>query len=291
MSSLLSATFLAELEALRRHLDVRARSLNTGDLAAKRRGGTAEFQDHRAYAPGDDLRRVDWAAYGRTGEPVIKLFRTEEDVLLRLAVDSSASLDHGSPATKFELARRIAAAIGYVALAGMQRAQVLCGGDAAKPVGKPMRGRSGFPALFRALDKLVPSGRTDLAAVVEGIIRRSRTPGMLVLISDFLDGGRVIDALQKAGAIGHDIALIHVVSPDEIEPVFEGDWTLEDVETGNVVEMTMDAAALEAYMLRFAGLCEELRGFARKLGATYIRARTDDELIPVVRRFVERRID
>ncbi|HQB43450.1 MAG TPA: DUF58 domain-containing protein, partial [Polyangiaceae bacterium] len=75
MSALLDAAFLKELEALRRRLEIKARSGSAGDQLAKRRGGSAEFQDHRPYAPGDDLRRIDWAAYARTGEPVLKLFR------------------------------------------------------------------------------------------------------------------------------------------------------------------------------------------------------------------------
>ena len=71
--------------------------------------------------------------------------------------------------------------------------------------------------------------------------------------------GPVTPALTRAAAAGHDVVLVQVVSPDEIEPNFEGDWALEDAETGEVIEVTMDAAAIEAYVLRFAGLCEELR--------------------------------
>src|SRR5262245_41387207 len=91
---LLDPAFVRELEALRRRLEVHARSGASGEHVAKRRGGAAEFQEHRAYAPGDDLRRIDWAAYARSGEPVLKLFRAEEDVVSRLVLDASASLGH-----------------------------------------------------------------------------------------------------------------------------------------------------------------------------------------------------
>ena len=77
----------------------------------------------------------------------------------------------------------------------------------------------------------------------------------------------------------------------EIEPSLEGDWALEDAETGAICEVTMDAAALEAYVLRFAGLCEELRAFARKHGAAYVRVRTDEPLEGAVRRLVARSVD
>ncbi len=290
MNDLLDPAFVAELEALRRRMEIRARSGGAGEHLAKRRGGSAEFQDHRPYAPGDDLRRVDWAAYARTGEPVIKLFRTEEDVVVRLLVDTSVSLDHGEP-SKFDVARRVAAAVGYMTLAGSQRAQVVSVGEGIKQVGRSARSRGGLVSLLKTLAGLQIGGGTDLAKGVDAVLGRSPRPGMLVVISDFLDPGPVTAALSRARSSGHDLALVQVLSPDEMEPSFEGDWTLEDAETGAVVDVTMDGAALEAYMLRLTGLCEELRAFSRKHGATYVRMRTDEELETVIRRFVARGID
>src|SRR5262249_39320246 len=113
MSDLLEPGFARELEALRRRMQVRARSGRGGDHIAKRRGSSAEFLEHRPYAPGDDLRRIDWLAFARTGEPVFKLFRAEEDIIVRLVVDASRSLDSGTP-TKLSVAQKLAAAIGYM---------------------------------------------------------------------------------------------------------------------------------------------------------------------------------
>jgi uncharacterized protein (DUF58 family) len=287
---LLDAAFVRELEALRRRLEIRARSGAAGEHLARRRGGSAEFQEHRPYAPGDDLRRIDWAAYARSGEPVVKLFRAEEDVVVRLVCDASASLGVGEP-SKLDAARRFAAAVGYMALAASERAQVLAAGDGIAREHVPARGRGGLPALLRALDALDPAGGTDLAKALDGVVRRSGRPGMLVVLSDFLDPGPVTAALSRAAAAGHDVALVQVVAPEEIEPAFEGDLTLVDAETGATVDVTVDPAALEAYVLRFAGLCEELRAFARKHGATYVRVRTDEPLEGAVRRFVGRSVD
>lgn len=290
MSALIDPGFVAELEALRRRMEIRARSGGAGDHLAKRRGGSAEFQDHRPYTAGDDLRRVDWAAYARTGEPVVKLFRTEEDVVVRLLVDSSVSLEHGTP-SKFDVARRIAAAVGYMALAGSQRAQVVAVADGIRKLGRTAKGRGGLAALVKTLETLETGGGTDLGAAIDSTLARAGRPGMLVVISDFLDPGPVTSALARARAAGHDLALVQVLSPEELEPSFEGDWTLEDAETGAVVDVTMDGAALEAYMLRLTGLCEELRVFSRKHGAAYVRTRTDEGLDAVVRRIVARAVD
>lgn len=287
---LLGPDFVRELEVLRRRLEIRARSGGGGEHLAKRRGGSAEFQEHRAYAPGDDMRRIDWAAYARTGEPVLKLFRAEEDVVARIVCDASASLGYGAP-PKLDAARRLSAAVGYMALARSERAQLFVAGRGALREHGSMRGRSGVPALLRALEGIAAEGGTDLAKAIDTVVQKSPRPGMLVVVSDFFDAGPVTSALGRAVAGGHDVVLAQVVAPDEIEPDFEGDWALEDAETGALVEVTMDAAAIEAYVLRFAGLCEELRAFARRHRAAYVRVRTDEPLEGAVRRLVARSVD
>lgn len=289
-ATLLGPDFVRELEVLRRRLEIRARSGGGGEHLAKRRGGSAEFQEHRPYAPGDDMRRIDWAAYARTGEPVLKLFRAEEDVVARLICDASASLSCGAPA-KIDAARRLAAAVGYMALARSERAQLFVAGRGALREHASVRGRGGVPALLRALEGVGAEGVTDLAKAVDTVVQKSARPGMLVVVSDFFDPGPVTEALGRAVAAGHDVILAQVVAPEEIEPDFEGDWALEDAETGALVEVTMDAAAVEAYVMRFAGLCEELRAFARRHRAAYVRARTDEPLEGAVRRLVARSVD
>lgn len=289
-AALLGPEFVRELEVLRRRLEIRARSGASGEHAARRRGGSSEFQEHRPYAAGDDLRRIDWAAYARTGEPVLKVFRAEEDVIARIVCDASASIGHGEP-SKLAAARRLAAAVGYMTLARSERAQLFVAGVGVVREHAPVRGRGGLPSLLRALSAVEARGGTDLARAVDAVVQRSARPGMLVALSDFFDPGPVTAALGRAVKAGHDVILAQVVAPDEIEPSFEGDWALEDAETGAVVEVTMDARAIEAYVLRFAGLCEELRAFARKHGAAYVRVRTDEPLEGAVRRLVARSVD
>jgi uncharacterized protein (DUF58 family) len=295
-TTLLDPEFMRELEALRRRLDVRARSGAAGDRAARRRGGSAEFQEHRAYEPGDDPRRIDWLAFARRGEPVVKLFRSEEDVIVRLLIDASASLGYGDP-VKLDVARRLAAAIGYMALSSSQRAQLIVARQRASGAaeielfGPARRGRPGFVALLRDLDTALPGGRADLGATIEQAVLRCSRAGLLVVLSDFFDSGPVTHALGRARAAGHDVALIQIVARGEIEPTLEGDYTLVDSETGATVDVTMDPAAVSAYVLRLTGLVEELRGWARGHGASYIRTSSDEPLEGVVRRFVAREID
>ena len=291
MSALLDPGFVRELEALRRRMEVRARSGAAGEHIAKRRGGSAEFHEHRTYAAGDDLRRIDWSAYARSGEPVVKVFRAEEDVVARLLCDTSASLDYGEPA-KIEVARRLAAAIGYMTLAESERAQVIETASGALREHTTARGRGGLPGLLRALDGIAPRGHTDLSTSIDNLVRRrSVRPGMLVVLSDFFDPGPVLSALTRAVSRGHDVFLVQVIAPEEEDPDFDGDWTFEDAETGELLDLTLAAAAIEAYLARFAGLCQQLRGWSRKHGATYVRVRTDEGLEAPVRRLVGRQVD
>jgi uncharacterized protein (DUF58 family) len=287
---MLDAAFVRELEALRRRLRVRARSGGGGDHTAKRRGSSAEFLEHRPYAPGDDLRRIDWLAFARTGEPVFKLFRAEEDVVVRMVVDASASLESGDP-SKLEVAKRIAAAIGYMALADSERTQVMAASEGLTFISEPTRGRNALPKLLRELDRIDLKSGTDLSKAIEQATLRSPRPGMLVVISDFMDDGPFDAAITRAAAAGHDVALVQVLSRDEVEPHYDGDYALVDAESNAVVEVTMDAGALEAYLARLNQLVLGLRALAKKVRGTYVRAVTDEPLLPVVRRFVGRTVD
>jgi len=288
--TLLDPAFTRELEALRKRLRVKARSGAGGDHVAPRRGSSAEFLEHRPYAPGDDLRRMDWLAFARTGEPVLKLFRAEEDVVVRLVVDASASLETGDP-PKMQVARRVAAAIGYMALASSERAQVLAAGDGLVRMREPIRGRGALAKLLRELDAIVPEKGTNLASAIDGVVLRSPRPGMLVVVSDFLDAGPFDAALGRAASAGHDLALVQVLSPEELEPPWDGDLALEDAETGEVLEVTIDARAVEAYLARLGGLVALLRSTAKRHGATYVRLTTVEPLLEAVRRFVARAVD
>lgn len=287
---LLDPSFARELEALRRRLRVRARSGAGGDHLARRRGGSAEFLEHRPYAPGDDLRRMDWLAFARTGEPVFKLFRSEEDVVVRLVLDASASLDAGAP-TKLDAAKRVAAAVAYMALAESERAQVVAVSEGVDRMTEPTRGRPSLPKVLRALDEIPARGGTNLAAALDAVVRRSPRPGMLVVLSDFLDASPFDAAITRAASAGHDVVLVQVLAREELEPDLDGDLALEDAETGAVVEVTVDARAIEAYLARLHTLFAALRALAKKHAATYVRASNLEPTIGVVRRIVARSVD
>lgn len=293
--TLLTPEFLRELELLKRKLEIEVRSGGAGERASRRRGGSAEFAEHRPYEPGDDLRRIDWLAFARTGAPVTKLFRAEEDAVVRLLLDASSSLSIGSP-SKLDHACRLSAAVGYLALAQGQRAEVSVSGvtdgeRALRTRGRSRRGRGGVTTLLRELESVTAGGETNLASAVRSIAESSPRPGVLVVLSDFFDQGPVIEALGLARALGHELVLVQILDASELSPELEGDLALEDVETGATVEVTADPAAISAYLRRLGALTETLRGWARRHGATFLLTTPAEPLSVVMRRFLGRAID
>lgn len=286
---LLDPEFVRELGLLRRRLKVDVRSGGAGEHVARRRGGSAEFHEHRPYTPGDDLRRIDWLAFARSGTPVVKTFRAEEDVVVRLLLDASGSLDFGNP-RKIEVSRRIAAALAYLALSDSERVQVLVTGPTASRglgvVGEPRRGQGALHRVLRELSHIEARGEASLAGALRGVAERGMRPGLLVVMSDFFDAGPVSDELSRLRGQGHSLVLVHVLSRMELEPDFEGNLGLVDAETQVELPVTMDARAIEAYLARLTGLVEELRAVARRLAGRYVRVVTDEPLEAPLRRIV-----
>lgn len=295
MSALLTPEFLRRLEAFRRQLSASVRSGAAGEGVAPRRGGSAEFREHRPYAFGDDPRRIDWNASARLGTPMLKLFQAEEDRAVRLLIDGSASLGFGTP-SKLHTARQLAAALAYLALANSERAQVLLarhsqGNNALEAMGAARRGRAAFGTICRELEAIEAAGNTDLARSIDTMLARVALPGIVAIFSDFFDPGPVLPALSRARAAGHELVLVQVLDQEELTPSLEGDVELEDAETGACLSLSADATALEAYAERLAQLVQSLRSFAKRQGCTYILTTSQADLEPTLRRLLNRAID
>lgn len=273
-SSLLDPDFLRRLARLRLMVRRRFAGAAGGARRSLRRGSSAEFADHRPYYPGDDVRRIDWNAYARLEELVLRLFVAEEDLTLYLLVDCSRSMGVGEP-SKLEAAKRIAAALGYVALSGSERVSVLPWAGGVRAPLPPVRGKRRIGTLLRHLDALEPSGETDLARAVDEILARRTRPGLVAVVSDLLDPGGYQRPLDRLIAERHEVAVFHVLSSDELDPQPGGDLVLVDAERGNRVEVSLDARAVRAYRARVEAFLEGAEGWAKRRGSTYVRAGGD----------------
>lgn len=296
---LLSAGELAELDRLRRHLTLRTATDGQGSRVSRRRGQSPEFVDHRAYSPGDDLRRLDWNVLARSEQTVIKRYRAEEEAAVRVAVDVSASMGMGDP-VKSLLARKVAAAIGYVALAEGERAQIATMSVRGVEIGAPKRGKGQWGAIRDRLRRVMidePTSELSLSpeSTIGELLRRAGRSGILVLITDALTPNGDVEAwpraIGRARSAGHDVRLVQILSPEDLDPPWDGDLELVDAESGALIDVTFDARAREAYARRLEALVASLREGCRRSKATYARARSDEGVIAVVRRLAGGALD
>jgi len=211
----------------------------TGEHPSPRRASALEFADYRSYSPGDDFRRVDWNAYLRLDHLLVKLAEAPERVDLHLLLDGSKSMDWGNP-SKFAYARRLSVGLAYVALSHMDAVNlmVLHGRDCFQ-VSHQESARA-TPMLVKAARALHPDGTTSLDAALAAFAAQGHRRGVAVLISDLLSPDGYQKGIERiSGGLMRPV-VIHLLSPEEMDPSLEGDMELEDVETGESIQVSVD---------------------------------------------------
>jgi uncharacterized protein (DUF58 family) len=266
--------FLRQLERLAVLMKQPARGGLKGGRRSVKRGQSVEFADYRDYALGDDLRQLDWNVYARLERLFVKLFVEEEDVTISFLLDASPSMAFGRP-QKLLFAKRAVAALGHIALAGEDRVVLttLTGRTARRQSG--LRGSSRIFRLLANLSAVQPAeGPTDLLASVRHAGAQLSGRGVVVLLSDLLDPSseRVI---RELAATGSELIVLHILSPDELDPQLEGDLRLVDSESGEGIDVTVDLATIDDYKARLAGWQDGLADLASKRRASYAPLSSD----------------
>jgi uncharacterized protein (DUF58 family) len=234
---------------------------------------------------------LDWNVFARTDQPVIKRFRAEEESAVRVAIDVSPSMDFGDP-NKLTLARKLAAAIGYLALVDGERTQVGALGRTHVEWSQPSRGKGRFGVFARTILGLATESTSADATSVESrvaeLLKRAGRAGTLVLIGDAIDPTGDLDAwpraIRRARSLGHDVRMVQILAPEEIDPPWEGDLSVVDAEDDRAIDVTFDATARREYAARLEALVSALREACRGAKATYVRARSDEGAVAIVRR-------
>jgi uncharacterized protein (DUF58 family) len=275
---LLSPTVLGRLERLQLGTRRRLAGRFSGEHRSVRHGSSLDFADEREYLPGDDFRRIDYALWARTDQLFVKLFEAEDDVTVRLLLDTSASMGlHG----KLRQAARAAAAVGFVALVRRDAVHVHTFPAEAPP--RRFVGRQASSALLGHLDGLVAHGRTDVVGAAMDLLARPGQRGVTVLISDLLTGawGEAIDRLP---ARGDDLAVVHLLSRHELAPDLAGDLDLVDAESGARLAVSLSTDALGGYRASTRQWVSHVQDRVRHVGATYVGLLAEDDLEAVLLR-------
>ncbi len=267
-------TFLRQLERLLLLLRSPVRGGLKGGRRSVKRGQSVEFANYRDYALGDDLRQLDWNVYARLEKLFVKLFVEEEDVTITILIDASASMASGRP-EKLLFAKRAAAALGYIGLASEDRVAVSALGGRSSRRQTSLRGSGRVFRLLSNLSGIQPApGQTDLVAAARHAAAQLHGRGVIVLMSDLLDPGadRVI---RELAATRSELIVLHILSPDELDPPIEGDLRLVDAESGEGVDVTADLATIDAYRRRLADWKASFADVAAKRRASYVDLSSD----------------
>jgi uncharacterized protein (DUF58 family) len=279
---LLNPELLRRLEQLQLLARRRARSNLRGERRSRARGLSVEFADHRAYVPGDDLRYLDWNLFGRLDRLFLKLYEEERELPVRVFLDASESMTFGDP-VKFDFARRVAAAVGYVALCGFDRVSVLPFPEHAEDLAarrglRTVRGRRSALAFFQHLEALTAGGPGDFNAALRRGALEARQVGVAVVLSDFLDPAGYEVGLNALVGRGFQVHAVQILAPEELTPTAYGDLRLVDAETGAQQEVTFARYRLAAYQQTVRNYVQRLREFCAGRGVHYVLASSADSL-------------
>jgi uncharacterized protein (DUF58 family) len=291
--ALLTPELLRRLEQFQLLAARRAKSSSKGERRSRARGQSVEFADYRTYVHGDDFRYLDWNLYGRLEKLFLKLYEEERELPVRIFLDASESMTFGEP-RKFDFARQVAAAIGYVALSGFDRVSVIPFPEPANDAStgpatriaelaargglRSVRGKKSAIQFFQNLGVLTAGGAANLNEALRRGALEARQTGVAVVLSDFLDPAGYESGLTALVGRGFQVDLVQILAPDELSPSTFGDLRLVDSETGAMQEVTFGRFRLKAYRQTVQNFMQRLREYCKSRGINFFTASSNTDL-------------
>src|SRR5437667_1513987 len=294
--SLLTPELLRRLEQFQLLAARRAKSSTKGERRSRARGQSVEFADYRNYVHGDDFRYLDWNLYGRLERLFLKLYEEERELPVRIFLDASESMSFGAP-RKFDFARQVAAAIGYVALSGFDRVSVIPfpaldsnrGEQNLPPAAfnselasrgalRSVRGKKSAIQFFQNLSALSAGGSANLNEALRRGAIEARQAGVAVVLSDFLDPAGYDSGLTALVGRGFQVDIVQILAPEELSPTTYGDLRLVDSETGAMQEVTFGRYRMKSYRQTVQNFIQRLREFCQGRGLNYFTANSNTPL-------------
>jgi len=297
-NSLLTPELLRRLEQFQLLAARRAKSSAKGERRSRARGQSVEFADYRNYVHGDDFRYLDWNLYGRLERLFLKLYEEERELPVRIFLDASESMTFGEP-RKFDFARQVAAAIGYVALSGFDRVSVIPFPNS--PVGSPPNGATQQPApsnvelaargalrsvrgkkstmeFFQNLSALTAGGAATLNETLRRGALEARQAGVAIVLSDFLDPAGYESGLTALVGRGFQVDIVQILAPEELAPTTFGDLRLVDSETGGMQEVTFGRYRMKSYQQTVQNFLQRMREYCQKRGISFFTVGSNTDL-------------
>ncbi len=291
MHSFIDSAMLSRLAAL----PIEARAPMLGNIAGKHRsphrGSSVEFAEYRKYVPGDDTRRLDWKAFARSDRFYIKEFEADTNLRAYFVVDASGSMNFaGTGEQKIQFARKIAAALAYLLVNQGDAAGLAICTDHLHLELPPSRRAAHLEQFFLTLSEIEPSGPTGLLTALHSIAEKIGQRAFIVILSDlFMDPAALGDALQHLRYRKHDIAVFHLMDPQEIHFNFDRPLRFVDLEDSTTIVAEPNLIADE-YQTALRDFLTAVRAKCHDASADYQLVTTDTPLEPLLREFLTARL-
>jgi len=259
----------------------------SGRHTSPHRGSSVEFAEYRKYVPGDDLRRLDWRVYGRTDRNYVKEYEADTNLRLCLVVDSSGSMGYGSAAvTRIEFARRLAGTLAFLACRQGDAVGISCVAESVVRNLPPRRNPAHLRLVLDALEEVRPQGASRLPEVLHEIAETVRQRALVVILSDlFMEPEALAGALGHLRFRRHDVALFHLLDPQEIRFDFRRPTRFLDMEGGSpLFADPLDIAA--RYQQAFSAWLGAIRGIVLEQGIDHHQVSLDEDCEKVLARFL-----
>jgi uncharacterized protein (DUF58 family) len=259
----------------------------SGRHPSPHRGSSVEFAEYRKYVPGDDLRRLDWRAYGRSDRFFIKEYEADTNLRCCLVLDSSGSMDFGSTGTsKIEYARKIAGAISHIALLQGDAVGLSCVARGIVRNIPPKRNPAHLMSIFDVLEETKPHGETRLVPVLHELSETIRQRALIIILSDlFVEPSQLRDAFEHLRFRKHDVAIFHLLDPRELDFNFRRPMRFLDMEGGPAIFAEPNEIA-DRYLKALDEYLAGLKQVVLESAVDYHRVTIDEDYEQVLMRFL-----
>ena len=270
---MINTQFLDQLKRFNLVVNKRVTSTLGGSRKSVAAGRGLTFKDYRIYAPGDDIRLIDWKVYARTDNLYLKVHEEERNLVVHVILGKSASMDFGRPMSKFDYASMIGVGMAYLALKDNEKFQFATFADDLE-IFQPKRGMAHLAAMVQHLNSIKPKGYSKLLDTIRQYKKVIGSKSMLVIASDFLVN---IEELREAFYLlgDHEIKIIQVLDRVEKELKMEGDMKLIDSETKGMLRTFVSPRMRMEYQQQLDAHCARIEEACNKLNIEYHLAVTD----------------
>ena len=278
MAELFPADFVAAVSRMRLTAGLVPRGGRHAEHGSAQMGAGMEFRDFRAYMPGDDIRRIDWNLYQRSGKLFLRLFEEERDLPVYILLDCSDSMFLEDP-PRANAAKQAAAILIGAALNQHDRPVLYPFGETLNEGFPAIPNTRALPAVLERLAAIGPAGPTNLRAVLHRLNSLRLRRGVVAIVSDFFDPAGITAQVESLHGMPHKLLLIQLGRESDANPQLDGELSLVDCETGRDLRVTVTPKAIEAYQKAFADFQETLLEFAGKRRAGFISLDADGDVL------------